>query len=290
MDTENSRRRPRRRSFLKQKALDADIQYTQPKPFFRNRLIVQLLSVAAVVLAVTIGISIFFKVDTVLVTGASKYSAYTIAESAQIQKGESLLFFGRAKAAGRIKTALPYVDTVRFELKLPGTVNIIVEEKQVAYALQAEDGSWWIMTADGMIAEQISETMAQKHPSIEGVILKDPTVGTYAVAAEPQQTETVLTATAADRLAAAVEVLSQLEEVEMFSKVTCLDVTDLFALRLYCGDDCRFELGDTSAMAKKVAYLKEAWEQSGHKGGVWKLVLDNEQNILEVINQPWPHP
>ena len=66
MDTENSRRRPRRRSFLKQKALDADIQYTKPKPFFRNRLIVQLLSVAAVVLAVTIGISISYFILQIL--------------------------------------------------------------------------------------------------------------------------------------------------------------------------------------------------------------------------------
>ena len=165
MDTEKrNRRRPRPRRFFqrKQKTEGPEIQYTQPKPFFRNRLIVQLASIAAVVLAVTIGISIFFKVDTVVITGASKYSANTIAEAAQIREGDSLLFFGRAKAAGRIKTALPYVDTVRFELELPGTVNIIVEEKRVAYALQAEDGSWWMMTADGMIAEKTDALAAEK--------------------------------------------------------------------------------------------------------------------------------
>lgn len=291
MNTEKiNRRKPRRRSFFRGQPTVAgdEIQYTQPKPFFRNRLIVQLVSVAAVVLAVTIGISIFFKVDTVLVTGASKYSAYTIAETSQIRDGDSLLFFGRAKAAGRIKAALPYVDTVRFELKLPGTVNIIVVEKTLAYGLQAEDGSWWMMTADGMIAEKISETAAKNRPVVVGVLLKDPVIGAYAVASEQHHTETVLTATGADRLAAAVEVLSQLEAFEMFSQVTRLDVTDLFALRLYCGDDCRMELGDMSVMQKKVGYLKEALVKSGNKAGVWKLVLDEAQNILKVIHQPWP--
>ena len=290
MDTEKrNRRRPRPQRFFqrKQKTEGSEIQYTQPKPFFRNRLIVQLASIAAVVLAVTIGISIFFKVDTVVITGASKYSANTIAEAAQIREGDSLLFFGRAKAAGRIKTALPYVDTVRFELELPGTVNIIVEEKQVAYALQAEDGSWWMMTADGMIAEKTDALAAEKSPTIEGVILKEPVVGEKAVAAEPQQTDTVLTATAADRLAAAVEVLAQLEAFEMFSQTTSLDVTDLFALRLYCGNSYRIELGDVSDMKEKVEILKYALVELGNRGGVLKLVLNEEQNIWEVIYQPW---
>jgi hypothetical protein len=100
--------------------------------------------VAAVVLAVTVGVSIFFKVDTVVVTGVSKYSAATVVEASQIQPGDSLIFFGRAGAAGRIKRDLPYVDTVRFQLKLPGTVNIIVEEKVLSYALQSSDGNLWM--------------------------------------------------------------------------------------------------------------------------------------------------
>ena len=157
METENTNRpepRARRTAQKKQRRPRQEIQYTQPKPFFRNRLIVQLLSITAVVLAVTIGISIFFKVDTVTVTGAAKHSALTIAEASGVESGDSLLFFGRARAASKIKMELPYVDTVRFEVKLPGTVNIIVEEKMVAYALQAADGSWWMMTADGMIAEK----------------------------------------------------------------------------------------------------------------------------------------
>ena len=62
------RRKPGRRNHDKP---NQEINYTQPRPFYRNRLIVQLLSVAAVALALTIGMSIFFKVDTVTVTGAT---------------------------------------------------------------------------------------------------------------------------------------------------------------------------------------------------------------------------
>lgn len=288
METERKNPAPsrRRRPAAKaQKKPKPEIAYTQPRPFYRNRLIVQLLSVAAVVVAFTIGISIFFKVDTVTVTGASKYSAATIAEASAIRSGDSLLFFGRAGAAYKIKTKLPYVDTVRFRLELPGTVNIIVEEKDVAYAVQATDGSWWMMTADGMLAEKTTSDVAENGSTIEGVILQNPKAGELAEAA--QNDAQIGTATAADRLKVAVQILAQLEKWELFAPATRIDVTDLFALRLYCGPDYRVELGDSGSMEEKIQMLKFALPQLDGQGGVLKLVYNEEAEQWEVIYQPW---
>lgn len=262
-----------------------EIHYTQPRPFYRNRLIVQLLSVAAVVLAVTVGVSIFFKVDTVVVTGASKYSAATVVEASQIQPGDSLIFFGRAGAAGRIKRDLPYVDTVRFQLKLPGTVNIIVEEKVLSYALQASDGSWWMITADGMVAEKTTAAAAENAPTVEGVILQSPAVGKRAVAYEPEGVDS--TTTAADRLSAAVAILTQLEKWELFAPATRVDVSDLFALRLYCGPDYRVELGDSGSLEEKISLVKYALPQLDGRGGVLKLQYNEETQQWEVLYQHW---
>lgn len=288
METERKNPAPSRRrrpAGKVQKKPKPEIVYTQPRPFYRNRLIVQLLSVAAVVLAFTLGVSIFFKVDTVTVTGASKYSAATIADASAIHSGDSLLFFGRAGAAYKIKTKLPYVDTVRFRLKLPGTVNIIVEEKDVAYAVQATDGSWWMMTADGMLAEKTTSDAAENGSTIEGVILQDPKAGELAEAA--QNDAQIGTATAADRLKVAVQILAQLEKWELFAPATRIDVTDLFALRLYCGSDYRVELGDSGSMEEKIQMLKFALPQLDGQGGVLKLVYNEEAEQWEVIYQPW---
>ena len=288
METERSQRAPRirRSSQRKRQPSEQQIQYTQPKPFFRNRLIVQLLSIAAVVPALTMGISIFFKVDTVFVAGATKHSAHTIVRASDIEPGDSLLFFGRAKAAGKIKTALPYVDTVRFELKLPGTLYIIVEEKMLAYALQAMDGSWWMMTSDGVVAEKIDAATAEESPVIEGVILQSPEVGAYAVAAETASEGGGVT-TAADRLTVAVKILEQLEAKELFSPDTRLDVSDLFALRLYCGPDHRVELGGSEDMDKKIEIVKGALVDLEGNSGVLKLTYDETEQKWLVVFQPW---
>lgn len=276
------RRRPSRREERKPRP---EIHYTQPRPFYRNRLIVQLLSVAAVVLAVTVGVSIFFKVDTVVVTGASKYSAATVVEASQIQPGDSLIFFGRAGAAGRIKRDLPYVDTVRFQLKLPGTVNIIVEEKVLSYALQSSDGNWWMITADGMVAEKTTAAAAENAPTVEGVILQSPAVGKRAVAYEPDGPDSA--ATAADRLSAAVAILTQLEKWELFAPATRVDVSDLFALRLYCGPDYRVELGDSGDLEEKIGLVKYALPQLDGRGGVLKLQYNEEAGQWEILYQHW---
>lgn len=286
METERTEATPRRRTDRRERKARPEIHYTQPKPFFRNRLIVQLLSVAAVVLAVTVGMSVFFKVDTVTVTGANKYSAATVAEASQIREGDSLIFFGRGRAARRIKMDLPYVDTVRFELQLPGTVNIIIEEKTLAYALQAADGSWWMVTADGKVVEKTTAEAAQTAPTIQGVILQSPAIGKNAVAFEPDGSPDTV-ATAGDRLKAAVAILTQLEKWELFAPATVVDVSDLFALRLYCGPDYRVELGDTGDLEEKIEVVKYAIPQLDGRGGVLKLQYNEETAQWEILYQSW---
>lgn len=266
------------------------ITYTPAKPFFRNRLLVQLVTIAAVVLAFTVSISIFFKVDTIVVTGAEKHSAWSISQASGIQEGDSLLFFGRSKAAGKIKLELPYVSTVRFQVSLPGTVNIIVEEKPVGYAVQDQNGSWWLITSDGKVAEQVDAQTAEKSAVITGLTLASPAVGRTAVAAETRQDSSDLASvTAADRLEAALTVLYQVERCELFDRVTEVDVTDLFALRMYCGSSYRIELGDTSSMGDKMSAVKMTMAQLGIGGsGVLKLLYRDE--TWQVLHQSWSQP
>lgn len=288
MNTENNtpQRRNRRSADRNKQATQEQVRYIPPKPFYRKRLVVQLLTVAAVVLALAIGVSVFFQVDTVTVTGISKYSAATVVEASDIQMGDSLLFFGRGGVASRIKTALPYVETVRFEVKLPGTVNIVIVERPVAYAIEAADGDWWKIGSDGKVVEPITE-VAESDIVITGVLLDEPVAGKKAVASEPVQEDQIVTATQAERLAAAVDIARQLEKWEMFSSVTEINVSDLFGLRLYCVGNYRVELGDDASMEKKIGVLKSALQElSNYGGGVLQLFYKDKK--WQVQCNPWP--
>ena len=79
------------------------IIYTQPATFNRDRLLIQLLTVTAVVAALVLGMSVFFKVKTITVAGAETHSAWAIREASGIKEGDSLLTFSKAKASAKIQ-------------------------------------------------------------------------------------------------------------------------------------------------------------------------------------------
>ena len=80
--------------------------YTQPAAFSRDRLLIQLLTVTAVVAALVLGMSVFFKVGTITVAGAETYSAWAIRVASGISEGDNLLTFSKAKAGARIQAEL----------------------------------------------------------------------------------------------------------------------------------------------------------------------------------------
>lgn len=261
--SENERgraRRPGRRAAKSQPKTNAPkVVYTPAREFNRGRLVLHIVTLTAVAFAIFLGLSIFFKVEKVVVSGAEKYSDWTIYEVSGIKEGDSLLFFGQASAGSKIIDALPYIQKVHFDIELPGTVHIIVEEAPVGYALQAEDGSWWLMTAQGRITEQWGTAAPSKYTAVYGVALKAPTVGAAAVAAEAGEEGTSVTG--ADRLSAALQILQQLEANEMLGKVASVDVSNLQALQMWYGTRYQVKLGDSGNLAYKIAAVKSAIDQ-----------------------------
>ena len=227
--------------------------------------------IIAVVLAVVVGLSVFFKVERVVVYGNNAYSAWTIKEASGIEDGERLLGIGRPRASGKIITALPYVKTARIGIKLPDTVNIYIEEFDVSYAVQAADESWWLMTSTGKIAEQIDKDASYSYTKVLGVQVVGPAVGQQAVAlevfepeatqateegAETEATSPLVTVTANDRLQAALLILGKLEENDIVGEVTTVNVANLYNLELQYGQRYQVKLGDTSNMDRKISEMK----------------------------------
>ncbi len=256
-----SSRGDRRSAGARPKYPAPEVIRTQPKAFHRRRLLLHILTITAVVLAVSLGLSVFFKVDTVTVAGAARYSPWTVSEASGIQKGDSLIFFGKAGAASRILGALPYVKSVRFSIKLPGTVSILIEEVPVAYAVQASDESWWLMTADGKVTEQLHGE-ADGYTKILGLRLKSPAVGQQAVAEEAAQQEPAVT-TGADRMRVLLQILDQLEANEILGQAASVNVANLQDLQMWYGSRYQVKLGDSSRLDYKIAAVKASVDQMG---------------------------
>ena len=253
------------------KAKAPTVTYNQPTPFNPRRLAMQLGLVAAMVVAVLLGVSVFFKVEKVVVYGNSSYEAWTIRDASGIAEGENLLTFGATAACDQILDELPYVEKVRIGVSLPGTVKIYVTEYEVAYSMEDSDGSWWLVTSDGTVVEKITAGAAAAHTIIEGVKLHSPVVGQAAQAAEPEpemgtnaageDVELPVITTGEDRLKAAMSIMSSLELSDVLGQVASINVSHTGDMRLWYGTRFEVLLGGTKGMDKKIAWMASTIEQ-----------------------------
>lgn len=258
--------------------------YTQPAAFNRNRLIVQLITVTAVVLALVIGLSVFFKVEHIYVSGAEVYSESSITEVCGISKGDNLLAFSHARAAALIQANRPYVREVRFGIKLPDTVNIIIEEDDVVYAIKDQTGQWWLMNSSGRVVEQGNNTKVANNTQILGVALQDPVPNERGVALESApaaeedataaEGETApssvpVTTTGAQRLDAVLQILKALEDNDIVGSAASVDVSRIDDIILWYGTRYQVNLGDNTRLEHKIACMNAVIAQmSEYQSGV----------------------
>ena len=295
--TSGTKRPPQRR-----RRSDGEIVYTPAKHFDRFRFFLRLVTVVAVVLALTLGMAIFFKVEVVTVSGMEKYTAWDVREASGIQDGENLLTLNKAKAGGKITTALPYVDTVKIRIKLPDTVNIEITELDVVYAIEDTVGGWWLMDADGILVEETTSLAAEGYTYISGVKVNPSEAGLPAVAAEVETTadeeteeeettpaedatqetlpesEEPVTVYAGEQLSMAVTVLRAMETCNIIGKVTVVDVSDPYNLRLWYEDRYEVIVGDTSRLEYKLSAMENAASQ----------MTDYQRGTLDVSFTQWP--
>lgn len=259
--------------------------YTMPAPLHRGGFLLRLVSVAAVVVALMMAVSIFFRVDTVTVLGAEKYTAWDVSQASGIQEGDGLLTLSRARAAGKIRAALPYVSEVKITVTLPGTVNIEIREHTVSYAIAARDNSWWLIGADGDAIEQVASTAVSDYTRVLGVQVDGPRVGVQVSAApdsqstdeSTQSTDDTQTGEAssepalplatqplqtnAQRLEAALSILQSLERNGVIGQVASVDVQSLSDIRLQYGQRFQVRLGTTDELDYKIRYMEQAISQ-----------------------------
>lgn len=272
------------------------IIYTQPQTFNRDRLLLQLLIMTAVVAAMVLAMSVFFKVKTVTVAGAETYSNDAVQEASGIQVGDNLLTFSKARASAQIRAKLSYVDNIRIGIKLPDTVIIYVEELDVAYAVESSQGDWWLINSDGKVVEQIDSRKAADYTQILGVALENPQPGSQAVAADfmmqnltpegegeasdpTEETAAIvpITVTGAQRLSSALQILKAMEANDIVGEAASVEVGDLEDITLWYGSRYEVRLGDTSKMDYKIACMNDAILQ----------MSDYQSGILDISFTTW---
>lgn len=224
-----------------------------------------LLAAGAVVAALTM----FFKVETIQVTGASRYQAADVIAASGVEPGDNLVLLDRYRVSQRIYTALPYVTDVQPRPKFPSTLEIEVTETRAAAAIQGA-GGWWLLSAGGKILEAADASLAAEHPQITGVQAENPAVsGTLALPEDAPITPQRLQ-----------ELLAALDAQEALPLVDSIDCSSPRELVLRYDGRFRVEMFYDADFNFKITYLRSAADKlEPNQKGTLRMTMSDDYEV-----------
>ena len=230
----------------------------------------KMLSILLVVAAVIMACVVFFRVNTVEVTGNLRYTTEEIIEASGIQTGDNLIILSGSRVSAAIRARLPYVEGVAIRKTLPDGVSIKVTERVAAASVESAEGRW-LISAQGKLLEKDNGSV--RTVQIEGLTAVGPYAGGMVQTAEEES----LT------LEYVKELLGVLEGQGMLESCTQLDCTAAASMTLHYGvyrlklpRDGSYDYHIQLAQAALSEGLKSGVIQEGQSGLLDLTVMDGK--------------
>ena len=227
----------------------------------------KLLTLVVVCAAAVLALTLFFKVESVEVTGNSRYSAQEIQDACGVQLGDNLYLLSKPDMVQRLHQRLPYIDEVRITRRLPNTLCVQVTEFSTVYAVEQE-GTVWLLTSGGKIVETAAER--GDVPLIDGCELLAPSLsGDVSFALELQNRQESLFA-----------LLTALESAELTEGVRAIHLGDPTVLTMDYTERFSVEMPYSADYPRLLRYLTLVIEElETNLTGVIDLTRDGEPHF-----------
>ncbi len=191
----------------------------------------KLLCVLAVVVALTGGATVFFRVETVTVTGNQRYTQEEIIAASGIQMGDNLYALNKVRIDRKIRTQLPYVGELSINRALPSTILINVTEWEAVAQVAVPDPEQAAAAQEDLTggqegAEPVPLAQEPWLISVRGKLLEQAPADSQAIvvtgltAIAPQAGEMLRVPEGEEtRLEALTALLQAVEEADLFDQV-----------------------------------------------------------------------
>ena len=253
----------------------------------------KLLCLIAVGVALTVGATVFFRVETVTVTGNRRYTQEEIVAASGIEPGDNLYALNKVRIGRSIRTQLPYVGELSINRALPSTILIHVteweavartavpDEAQAAAAREELSGGDpeaepaalaqepWLISVKGKLLEPAPAD--SKAIPVTGLTPIAPQAGNMLEVPESEKT----------RLAALTGLLEALERAELFPQVNSvrLETTQL-VVRYLDRFDVKMKLnGDFPYEVRRMQAIREQMELQDGEAAAGTMDLTRDKAV-----------
>ena len=229
----------------------------------------RLLSLIIVVAAIVAALTMFFRIDTIVVEGNERYTDEQIIEAAGVQKEQNLVLLNKYNVKKAIFDQLPYVETVVINRKYPDALILTVTECSASAALSGAGGTW-LMSDEGKILERTAQ-IPEGCVSVTGSELVEPAVGTQAAFSEEDSYKL-------DRL---LTLLRAAEEKQLLGMIGSIDLGDGTAITLTYLDRFTVKMPWDADLAYKLENVRTVVDVlEANETGTIDLMTDGKASFI----------
>lgn len=216
------------------------------------------------------GISVFFRVTGIEVTGSSRYTADEIIAASGVETGDNLFLIDSDAAARKIKSAMPYISTVRVDRRIPGTAVLEITEGVALGAIQS-GSDYWKVDSEGRILERTDYSGSAGLIRISGVTLLSPKEGQKAAVDPAFETQ----------LAYMIDVLTAIHTSGIGPDVSALDMTNISLITMTYKTTVTIRMGGGDNAEFKIERMLDVYEKqdAGFKGTI-DVSKDDHTNVI----------
>jgi len=221
----------------------------------------------ALVLVVLVGVSVFFRVSDIQVEGSSVYTPEAIIAASGLEKGDNIFLLRVSEAVLAIRTGMPYVDEIKIEPTLPGTVTITITESKPA-AQMSYGAKFLIFDKNGRILE-ISDAKHRDCITVSGLIANSAAAGE----------KLKLGIDADNALSSLSELLCAIDSLGIQSDVTWIDMSELSNISFDYKEIFTVRMGSSYNAVDKLTLLMKSAEYETQPGR-FDISIENEAHFM----------
>ena len=230
----------------------------------RRKLKKNMLSVLLAVVVMCVGLvlvfSLFFKINTITISGDKVYSDKMVADKSGIEMGENLFKVNGEKLTEKLSKDLPYIKSVTVERKLPDTIIINVEAAKEVAAITTKKG-FVLLDETGKVLDKNASILKENVAVVNNVKLKEYIEGEKVVLTDEKKTETL------------IKLFEAIKNADM-QLLTEIDLKNVNDIKIKYDDRITFAVGSLTNIETKLARGVAALEKENEINAYSEGTLD----------------
>ena len=173
---------------IQQQRLDENKRRRQKK-ITRKVILYFALAVSVAAVIVFLSLTVFFKIQTISISGNEIYSKKEISAVLPIEKEKNLFLADTKSAKAKLEENLPYIYDADIQRKFPSTIRVDIVETPQIYALKNEDKTYTLLDDNFKVLELNIQKKPKKSITIKKAKLKTAVAGQRAQFADKRVEE-----------------------------------------------------------------------------------------------------